>query len=300
MPAKSTTKKVVRKGGKPKKKVTAKEAARRDAAKAEMARQKLVKEAEVTYDSAGKVKGVKDVFAGLTACHTFSKGGLDLDVEFTSPGDMEEVTRDWTLGLVRRNMKDQYIGARWGWSDGEKRKELEDSHARYLICRKKPVEGAGAAASASAASEDEDKDTDRVVSDSKGELVGFVHFRFMLEGEAPVLYVFEIQCEPRARGKGVGSFLMRALELVAYQEHMHYVMLTVFTSNAGAKRFYSRLGYDLDELSKSPAMLTSDVAYQILSKTIDPEVAASKTTRHRALRGRVDVDEPAAAAAVEA
>ena len=49
----------------------------------------------------------------------------------------------------------------------------------------------------------------------------------------------------------------------------------------------------LDELSKSPAMLTSDVAYQILSKTIDPEVAASKETRHKALRGKVDLDDPA-------
>lgn len=322
MPTKSsTTKRVPQKPGagkRKKKQLSAKEVARRAEAEAEIARLALVKQAETTTVEGKAVP--KDVFAGMKPFHHFEKNGVDVDIEFSSTDAMEKETKDWALDLVRRNMKPQYIAARWGWSDGEKRKELEDSHARYLICRAKPgavepkaaeaaaeePKPAAAAAAASSAEDatgdaaskaaasgvDPDFDTDRVVADSKGELLAYVHFRFMLEGTAPVLYVFELQCEPRARGKGLGAHLMRALELVAYQERMQYVMLTVFTDNAGARRFYSRLGYKLDELSKSPAMLTSDVAYQILSKTIDPEVAASKETRHKALRGKVDLEDP--------
>lgn len=315
MPPKRT-KRVPSKPGKSKKKISEKEIARRAAAEAEKQRLSLVKNAETVTATGGK-SAVKDVMAGLKPYSLLTKGDTTTSIEFAHPGTMEATTKDWCLDLVRRNMKQQYLDARWGWSDGEKRKELEDSHARYLVCRvadggsmPAPEPSAAATSAAPADSTPTDEDgaaakegdaskkevaadpaaVDSVVRDSKGELVAYVHFRFMLEGSAPVLYVFEIQCEPRMRGKGLGSHMMKALELVAYQEKMHYVMLTVFAANKGAKRFYKRLGYDLDELSKSPAMLSTDVPYQILSKCIDPEVAKAKLTRHKALQEKIHGD----------
>jgi N-alpha-acetyltransferase 40 len=296
MPPKAAKKRVPLKPGASKKKSDPKELARKEKEAKERERQALVRAAELSG------KDIKDVFAFASPLlGKYTHEGVDFDVEFSHPRAMEEATMDWCLGLVRRNMKDQYIAARWGWSDGEKRKELENDHARFLLVRLKTASAAPADATAAASSSSSSTAaTDEFVSDSKGELQAFVHFRFMLEGDAPVLYVYEIQCEPRVRGKGIGTHLMKALELVAYQEKMHYVLLTVFNSNAGARRFYARLGYTLDELSKSAAMLQSQPTYRILSKCVDPEVKAAKGVRHSALKGKIDIDGIEAALADEA
>lgn len=45
-----------------------------------------------------------------------------------------------------------------------------------------------------------------------------------LEEEIPVLYVYELQLEPRVQGKGVGKFLMQLVELMAQK-----VMLNCFS-----------------------------------------------------------------------
>jgi len=64
--------------------------------------------------------------------------------------------RDWMLSLTKRNLMNLYIRARWGWSDGEKRTELTDPDARYLIAYRKGQEASG---------------------DNRP--LGFVHYRFI-------------------------------------------------------------------------------------------------------------------------
>lgn len=46
-------------------------------------------------------------------------------------------------------------------------------------------------------------------------IVGFVHYRFVVEEDIPVLYLYELQLEPRVQGKGLGKFLMQLIELIA-------------------------------------------------------------------------------------
>ena len=46
-------------------------------------------------------------------------------------------------------------------------------------------------------------------------LLGFVHYRFVLEEDFPVVYVYELQLESTAQKKGLGKFLMQLIELVA-------------------------------------------------------------------------------------
>lgn len=50
---------------------------------------------------------------------------------------------------------------------------------------------------------------------SEGCLVGFVHYRFVLEEELPVVYVYELQMEPSFQGKGLGKFMMQLVEQIA-------------------------------------------------------------------------------------
>lgn len=50
---------------------------------------------------------------------------------------------------------------------------------------------------------------------SKESIIGFVQYRFTIEEEIPVVYVYELQLESAYQGKGLGKFLMLLIELIA-------------------------------------------------------------------------------------
>jgi GNAT superfamily N-acetyltransferase len=103
--------------------------------------------------------------------------------------------------------------------------------------------------------------------------VGYSHFRFDYEDEkkANVLYMYELQLEERARGKGLGKFLMQVLELLAIKYSMQSLMLTVFLCNKDAMAFYQKMKYEVDSTSPSKdikiIVADTDNDYEILSKT---------------------------------
>ncbi|XP_010167003.2 N-alpha-acetyltransferase 40, partial [Antrostomus carolinensis] len=102
-----------------------------------------------------------------------------------------------------------YEQSEWGWKEREKREELWDDRAWYLIAREP---GAGP--------------------------VAFSHFRFDVECGDEVLYCYEVQLESRVRRRGLGKFLLQILQLVANSTQMKKVMLTVFKHNHGAYQFF--------------------------------------------------------------
>lgn len=99
--------------------------------------------------------------------------------------------------------------------------------------------------------------------------VGFAHFRFMLEHKAEVLYLYELQIDPKYRAKGLGKHVTRTLELVALRQKMKWVMLTVFKKNVRSMNFFlKKMKYDIDETSPSQCNLWDDSTYEILSKSL--------------------------------
>ena len=125
--------------------------------------------------------------------------------------------RRWCFDLTKRNMEAMYERT-WGWSNPEKRRELAHSDARFIVAFR---------------------------GDDDDGPMGFVHFRFEVEDSdgTPVAYVYELQVEDDARGRGVGRALMDRVESVAEKTRMARTMLTVLKTNAAAARFYERLGY---------------------------------------------------------
>lgn len=98
-------------------------------------------------------------------------------------------------------------------------------------------------------------------------------YRWILEGECTVLYVYELQLTAEYRGKGLGKFVMQLLELLANKHKMQFIMLTVFKNNDGAMRFYlDRLKYSVDETSPSRCAVDDKSSYEILSKCLDKEL----------------------------
>lgn len=160
--------------------------------------------------------------AALAEPATYSHGDLTVRVGCVRAAEAPPELREWAFQLVAENMQALYEASLWGWSENAKRKELAHKDAWYLVAR--TVEG--------------------------GEPVGFVHFRFDMDGGVSVLYCYELQLAARVQRRGLGSHLMRLLDRLAAHFRMCKTVLTVFKSNTGALAFYQgALGYRRDDTS---------------------------------------------------
>lgn len=139
-----------------------------------------------------------------------------------------------------------FVSSGWSWGEKAKRRELFHEDARFVVLR---------------------------VNDS-GELFAFINFRMMMEGECPVLYVYELQVEEAQARNGIGRMLMKLVEEVAAKHHLEWVMLTCFQSNEASQSFYKKLDYRRDEtspqLSFEEFLQEDATSYDILSKAISP------------------------------
>ncbi|KAJ8605540.1 hypothetical protein CTAYLR_000100 [Chrysophaeum taylorii] len=133
------------------------------------------------------------------------------------PANDDEGSEGELMGLLEANMRAMYEASPWGWDGPAKREEVSRAH--------------------------------RIVATRDGVLAGFALFRFEPDDEEDperaVLYVRELQISPRFRRTGVGTELMRRLHRLA--KGLDAVMLTVFKANTSALRFYTALGYDIDQ-----------------------------------------------------
>lgn len=112
--------------------------------------------------------------------------------------------------------------------------------------------------------------TDKSTRNGGHPILGFVHYRFVVEEGVPVLYVYELQLRSAARGRGLGKFLMQLLMLVAREHEMKGVMLTVQRRNVKALHFYlSKLGFKVSPISPSQCNPLEPCDYEILSKMFE-------------------------------
>jgi ribosomal protein S18 acetylase RimI-like enzyme len=188
---------------------------------------------------------------------------------------MPNELKTWAFDLTKVNIQQFYENCPgWGWNDTKKRKELEDSNARFIVASyaeapaeettTRDTDATPAAATATAAPP----------SATAGQPLAFIHLRFEMEGADPVLYIYEFHVESPAQGRGVGRFLLQLAELISRKAGLTKVMLTVFTSNSTANGLYSKLGYTLDESSPGTVDPAGNHGYEILSKLLPTPPAA--------------------------
>lgn len=236
-----------------------KKAARKAAAARALTAQALIK----------SLKAAPDLLAPFPAFRSFSRNGLALDIEYLSAEAAPADLKTWAFELTKRNVQGFYEGCPgWGWNDAKKRRELEDPDARFLVATvaapaataaAEPTEAAATAAGAAPGA-----------ALPPGARVGFVHLRYEMEGDDPVLYVYEIHVDTGAQGRGLGRFLMQVCELAACKAGLARVMLTVFTANDAARRLYAGLGYQRDADSPAATDPEGDHGYDILTKRLPP------------------------------
>uniref|UniRef100_A0A182TH79 N-alpha-acetyltransferase 40 n=1 Tax=Anopheles melas TaxID=34690 RepID=A0A182TH79_9DIPT len=174
----------------------------------------------------------------LSYKHTDSDGKeLQLKLQCKRKADMDPKLLKWAFKLAERNVGPQYRACSLGWQPKIKQADLNKAWARYLVATdvatRKPA--------------------------------AYTMFRFDLDYGRSVLYCYELQVEAEFQRKGLGAFMMKALEQMARHFCMERVVLTVLKNNEDGMRFYRRLGYDVDEMSPDKE---EDAAYEIMSKAM--------------------------------
>ncbi|MCO5612707.1 hypothetical protein L7F22_066976 [Adiantum nelumboides] len=154
----------------------------------------------------------------------------------------------------------------WHAEEKVKNREMVAENALYIFARLNLQDHGGEGKAINA----KENSFDGLWKGAGGPIIAFAQYRFVMEGEVPVLYVYEIQLEKIVQGKGLGKFLMQLLELIARKNNVMAIVLTIQKRNAGAMRFYTnKLSYKI--ASTSPSRVNpleyADCTYEILCKT---------------------------------
>lgn len=167
----------------------------------------------------------------------YDQNGCEFDLYCRRKADMDSKVLKWAFKLAEKNVGPQYKSCSLGWQPKVKQSDLNKAWARYLVAvdrkTKKPA--------------------------------GYSMFRFDLDYGRSVVYCYEMQVDSEFQRKGLGAFMMQALEKMARHYGMERLVLTVLQNNEDGMRFYKTLGYDVDETSPDKS---DNCAYVIMSKSM--------------------------------
>ena len=181
------------------------------------------------------------------ASQTPKSFGVSLEFSSTiSPADF-----DACFSLIEASSAADYAGSSTGWKPRSKRKEMQLPDMRYLLVRSTQQDAATPPAAP---------------------VEAFASFMLTYEDGYEVAYLYEVHLVAHLRGMGLGRRLMELVQEAGRRAGMAKTMLTVYAVNAGARRFYERLGFGVDAYSPQPRVLRGGVVrepdYLILSKAL--------------------------------
>nr|XP_016440642.1 PREDICTED: N-alpha-acetyltransferase 40-like isoform X1 [Nicotiana tabacum] len=209
----------------------------------------------------------KDPLSSFPSFHHYNTKDLSVYLDSGRGDNLSSSVKQYIQNLLKVNMEPAY-GTEWPEEEKVKRRQMVSSEARYIFVYETVNADANIMFKLSKKGRSNADGTD-----DKGHLVAFVHYRFTIEEEIPVLYVYELQLEHRVQGKGLGKFLMLLIELIAQKSKMSAVVLTVQKANMTAMNFYrNKLRYLISIMSPSQMGLQSN--YEILCKSFNYEAKA--------------------------
>ncbi|KAF3918340.1 hypothetical protein ABW21_db0207242 [Orbilia brochopaga] len=186
-----------------------------------------------------------------TSITTFTRFGDDdsqtsYSIELYTSSSLPDETFNDCFDLLEANMSTSYRATSKGWSPRKKKEEMKHPAMRYLILTATAPEAT---------------------------FIGFLEFMITEEEGSEVIYTYELDIIPSQQKLGLGKCLLEVAEEFGKRVGVEKAMLTVFDSNKGARRFYEREGYDLDEISPEPKILRSGLVkpptFHILSKPFE-------------------------------
>nr|CAD1826200.1 unnamed protein product [Ananas comosus var. bracteatus] len=224
-------------------------------------RKEVLEKKKAIDDTIKKAAAVKDHLASFPPFCQYNRNGLSVYLESGSGDQLSSLIKKYIQNLLKANMEGLY-GSEWPMEEKVKRREMVAPEARYIFVREFPNSTSG----------EKSLKTDEKAGGDR--LAGFVHYRFIVEEDVPVVYVYELQLESCAQGKGLGKFLMQLIELIARKNQVGAVMLTVQKTNVAAMNFYmNKLRYVISSISPSRVdpLIGAEKSYEILCKAFDTE-----------------------------
>ena len=138
----------------------------------------------------------------------------DLNIHIDSPDTIPNRLFDACFNLLRDNVRAYYITSTIGWSTTKKRREMREHPTRTIS-----------------------------ITDTACDLIGFLNWQPVVEEDQAVIYCYELQIAQKWQGRGLGKWFMQSLEMFTQGFYgLQDVMLTAFTANTQAMKFYETLG----------------------------------------------------------
>ena len=88
-----------------------------------------------SWSSVNKANALENPLAALPSFQVYNRNDVNLVIEAKKVTDLDTVTRDWIADLMERNMKEMYVKSEWGWNAENKKAELMEEAAWYLLAR---------------------------------------------------------------------------------------------------------------------------------------------------------------------
>ncbi|XP_038894904.1 N-alpha-acetyltransferase 40 isoform X2 [Benincasa hispida] len=233
-------------------------------------RRKILEQKKVIDQLIDVACAQKDHLSPFPSFRHFNCGGLSLYLQSGHGDKLSYSVKKYIQNLLKINMEGPY-GSQWPMEEKVKHREMVSTQAHYIFVH----EASNANVNGMFSKSDAEKTTTAL--NKKDPMVAFVHFRFIIEEMIPVLYVYELQIEPRFQGRGLGTFLMELIELIACKNCMGAVVFTVQKANSKALNFYqSKLRYTISSISPSRVnlLMTIETSYEILCKAFNEEAKA--------------------------
>lgn len=177
-----------------------------------------------------------------TWIHPITHCTYDITLQLSSTLSNQDFER--CFSLVESTSSDHYKNSITGWNPPFKRNEMRHQDMKYVLVT------------------------------LRGKLQGFMSFMPSYEDGIRVLYCYEIHLSSELRGTGLARTLMQLLDSVAAKiPTVEKVMLTCFTQNTRAFKFYTKIGYGIDPSTPPIKQLRNGTKvgsdYMILSKRIN-------------------------------
>ena len=96
-----------------------------------------------SWTTVNKANAQENPLVVLPSFQVYKRNDVDLVIEVKKVTELDSETRDWIVDLMERNMKEMYVKSEWGWNAENKKTELMEEAAWYLLAREaesnKPV-----------------------------------------------------------------------------------------------------------------------------------------------------------------
>ncbi|KAJ9678064.1 hypothetical protein PVL29_022831 [Vitis rotundifolia] len=197
-----------------------------------MKRKDILDKKKAVDEAMKAASSVKDPLVSFSPfCH-YDTIGLSVHLKSGRGDKLSSPMKQYIQNLLKVNMEGSY-GSEWPAEEKVKRREMVAPEARYIFVHSFPDSGTNEMTALLGTGK-----TSNTITGARATIVGFVQYRFTIEEDLPVVYVYELQLEPSVQGKGLGRFLMQLIELIACKigvDSSYEILCKAFSDEAKAK-----------------------------------------------------------------